>query len=240
MLHFGMNMPFYLMVLYGSIMIVTVLILRALLKNRLPKFVFPMLWGLVLLRFLIPFSISSPISMPVPANPYGSNENEALQVTVVQDTVIQNTAVQDKAVSDTNTLQGTAYITQDHAAISEATETALVYGNSARPLFTPFAWKDIIPIAYILGLIATVGILGWKKYGYTQKLRNSFLVEHNETVNTILRSMDMGHILVFTCDGIATPMVCGLINPRIYLPTMIGPGEGGGCDLFRPDHGQNQ
>ena len=226
MLHFGMNMPFYLMVLYGSIMIVMVLILRALLKNRLPKFVFPALWGLVLLRFLIPFSISSPISMPVPANPYGSNENEALRVTVVQDTAVQstaaqNTAVQDKAASETNALPGTAYITQDHAAIYEATKTALVYGNGARLPFTPFTWKDIIPIVYILGLIATVGILGWKKYGYTQKLRNSFLVEHNETVNTVLRSMDMGHVLVFTSDGIATPMVCGLINPRIYLPTQI-------------------
>lgn len=216
-----MNMPFYLMVLYGSIMIVTVLILRSLLKNRLPKFVFPALWGLVLLRFLIPFSISSPISMPVPANPYGSNETEVQQVTVVQDTAVQNTAVQDKSVSDTNILPGTAYIAQDYAAISEATETALVYEWSARTPFTSFAWKDIIPIVYIMGLIAIVGILGWKKYGYTQKLRNSFLVEHNETVNTILRSMDMGHILVFTSDGIATPMVCGLINPRIYLPTQI-------------------
>ena len=226
MLHFGMNMPLYLMVLYGSIMIVTVLILRALLKNRLPKFVFPMLWGLVLLRFLIPFSISSPISMPVPANPYGSNKTEAVGIAMVQDTVIQDmavqgTAAQDKAASEANTLPGTAYIAQDQAAISEATETALIYGNGARRPFTPFAWKDIIPIVYVLGLIATVGILGWKKYGYTQKLRNSLLVEHNETVNTILRSMDMGHILVFTSDGIATPMVCGLINPRIYLPTQI-------------------
>ena len=53
-----MNMPFYYMALYGSIMIVIVLVLRAFLKERLPKFVFPVLWGVVLLRLLVPFSVS--------------------------------------------------------------------------------------------------------------------------------------------------------------------------------------
>ena len=68
MLHFGMNMPYYLMMLYGSMMIVMVLILRMLFRNRLPKFVFPVLWCVVLLRFVIPFSVSSPLSLPMPGN----------------------------------------------------------------------------------------------------------------------------------------------------------------------------
>lgn len=68
MLHFGMNMPYYLMMIYGSMMIVMVLILRGLFKNRLPKFVFPMLWVAVLLRFVIPFSVSSPLSLRLPWN----------------------------------------------------------------------------------------------------------------------------------------------------------------------------
>ena len=68
MLHFGMNMPFYLMMIYGSMMIVIVLILRALFRNRLPKFVFPVLWVVVLARFVIPFSVSSPLSIPMPWN----------------------------------------------------------------------------------------------------------------------------------------------------------------------------
>mgnify|MGYP002508254758 FL=1 len=63
MLHFRMNMPFYLMAFYGSVMIAAVLLLRALLKNKLPKFVFPALWGVVLLRLLVPFSLSSPLSL---------------------------------------------------------------------------------------------------------------------------------------------------------------------------------
>ena len=63
MLNLKLNMPFYLMVFYGSIMISAVLVLRGLLKNRLPKFVFPALWSVILLRLLVPFSLSSPLSL---------------------------------------------------------------------------------------------------------------------------------------------------------------------------------
>ena len=78
MLHFRMNMPFYLMAFYGSVMIAAVLLLRALLKNKLPKFVFPALWGVVLLRLLVPFSLSSPLSLPVPAGLTGLSESMAI------------------------------------------------------------------------------------------------------------------------------------------------------------------
>ena len=73
MLHFRMNMPFSYMALYGSVMILAVLFLRFLLKERMPKFVFPVLWGVVLLRLLVPFSISSPLSLPVPSAPFMSD-----------------------------------------------------------------------------------------------------------------------------------------------------------------------
>lgn len=53
------------------------------------------------------------------------------------------------------------------------------------------------------------------------KLKNRLLIEHNETINNILREMNMGHILVFTNDEIASPLVCGLFTPRIYLPTRM-------------------
>lgn len=90
MINFKMNMPFYLMVFYGSIMIAVVLLLRALLRNRLPKFVFPALWSVILLRLLVPFSLSSPFSMKVPAfSSFLTNvwqENE--QLTIAEDEAV--------------------------------------------------------------------------------------------------------------------------------------------------------
>ena len=84
MLHFRMDMPYYLMAFYGSIMIVIVLLLRSLLKNRLPRFVFPAVWGMVLLRLLVPFALSSPLSLPlIPDNPFAENEMTAEQTAIV-------------------------------------------------------------------------------------------------------------------------------------------------------------
>ena len=211
MLHFGMNMPFYLMALYGSIMIAMVLVLRALFRSKLPKFVFPALWSLVLLRFLIPFSVSIPLSMPVPAIPYGSGGYEATNTTLVED--------KGTVTPDTNAYPGTAHLTED--TISVAVENAFTGERSIKSQLLLFTWENVIPIIYVLGLIVTAGILGWQKYSYAKKLQNSFLIEQNETVNTILRGMDMGHVLVFTNDAIATPLACGLLNPCIYLPTQM-------------------
>ena len=81
MLHFGMNMPFVYMAFYGTIMIAIVILLRVLLENRMPRFVFPVLWGVVLLRLLVPFSLSSPLSLPVPENPFFSVRFLAQQLT---------------------------------------------------------------------------------------------------------------------------------------------------------------
>ena len=65
MFHFTMSMPLYLMALYGSIMLVLVLLIRVLFKNKLPKFIFPLLWCMVLIRLLVPFSLSTPMSTPL-------------------------------------------------------------------------------------------------------------------------------------------------------------------------------
>lgn len=47
----------------GGIMILAVLLLRLLFLERLPKKMFLFLWGIVLLRLLIPFEIASPVSI---------------------------------------------------------------------------------------------------------------------------------------------------------------------------------
>lgn len=223
MISFKMNMPFYLMVFYGSFMILAVLVLRWLLKNRLPKFVFPTLWGVILLRLLIPFSLSSPLSLKVPE--FATNipyEAAFAENTNIAEDVI---AIQEK---DTPPAEGTALSAQSEAVVEDATNINCVIPQEAT-LSIAYAsdpYKQgrntsIVLFIYFTGALATATILMAQKYRYTRLLKNALLVEHNETINTILREMDMGHILVFTNDEIASPLVCGLLTPRIYLPTRM-------------------
>ena len=188
MLHFRMDMPLYLMALYGSIMIAMVFLLRGLLRNRLPKFVFPLLWGLLLVRLIVPFSISSPISAPVPE----------WQVQLSQDP--------------------TVYIVENTVTTNITAQEGMVYSFSEGSDGFWLNRQLVLLIVFILGTVTTTGILLSQKFQYSRRLKNSLLVEHNQTINTMLRDIGMGHILVFTSDEIASPLVCGIWNPRIYLP----------------------
>lgn len=221
MISFKMNMPFYLMIFYGSIMIVAVLLLRGLFKNRLPKFVFPALWSVVLLRLLVPFSLSSPLSLNVPEFASGYPFTTAVSQAISIDEAIP--AAQPGLES------GTAALSEIEIASTDIQETIVQEqpGSAAYSIdyeyLMPdlFSRTDVILSVYAAGVLITAGILLAQKYRYAKRLKNALLIEHNETVNTLLREMDMGHILVFTSDEIASPLVCGLLAPKIYLPTRI-------------------
>ena len=247
MLHFRMNMPFALMALYGSLMIVIVLLFRALLRDKLPKFVFPILWCVILVRLLVPFSLSSPLSLKVPDELVNSSAFSYFIQNLIDTTGFATTTVEVVALDElqpagdiaqpqeeaessytellfSDTAQNIASATDNNPIVSEAQgssyeNTTYIYpGNSASRLnIRPVT----LAVIYFLGLIITIGILLFQKYQYSQKLKNRLLIEHNETINDILREMGMGHILVFTNDEIASPLVCGLFMPRIYLPTRM-------------------
>ena len=228
MLKFGMNMPYYLMMIYGSIMIVLVLILRMLFRNRLPKFVFPMLWCIVLLRFVIPFSVSSPLSLPIPWNylspiqiTYTVDGDSTATVTVVEDAPVFEFTASDAQSAGYNNVSMITY-TYDAATEDIPIHTEYLsdyaYGNAIYHFFTG---QEVLLVIYVLGIAAAAGILGWQKFRYIKRLQTGLLIENNETINSMLRDMGMGHVLVFSNDEIASPMVCGMLNSRIYLPTKM-------------------
>lgn len=247
MLHFRMNMPFVLMAFYGSLMLIIVLFARALLKNRLPKFVFPALWCLVLIRLLVPFSLSSPLSIKITEDSplaiplkytYAFIENMSIDSIAITsgDTAstalyeglpFQISAASDAAASDTAATDAGEENVIEEPRISQVSQGSAVSTAYSDGIYTGYREIHLLPrhvslpVIYFTGLLITVGILLFQKYRYSSKLKNRLLIEHNETINTILREMNMGHILVFTNDEIASPLVCGLFTPRIYLPTRM-------------------
>lgn len=228
MLHFRMNMPFVLMAFYGSLMIIIVLLLRALLKRRLPKFVFPVLWCVVLLRLLVPFSISSPISIKssLLSLPYviTNTWNEYFPTVYLSENAYDIAELQGYNYNDSSYTSENAVVEGTADTADTATITVSYTDGASADSFPQYISGQILlllPVIYFLGLLATVCILLLQKYRYSAKLKNRLLIEHNETINSILREMDMGHVPVFTNDEIASPLVCGLFAPRIYLPTRM-------------------
>lgn len=226
MIDFKMNMPFYYMVFYGSIMIIIVLLLRALLRNRLPKFVFPVLWSVILIRLLIPFSLGSPLSMKVPSFSFFPDESYFWETATADEAVSGNLSEDSPSVPAAEPQSAPAASSYDHES-SVIEQTVVANGSSSGYSYLsdfnehgPVPYRVIL-FLYFTGLAVTAGVLLYHKFRCTVRLKDSLLVEHNETVNALLREMDMGHILVFTNDEIASPLTCGLLAPHIYLPTRM-------------------
>lgn len=250
MLHFGMNMPFILMMFYGSLMILVVLLFRIPLKKKLPKFVFPILWCVVLVRLLVPFSLSSPLSIKVSGDSFLSTVTETVNafaesipgtaVTVYNEAVTEDISAGTASVTEpinnlvisNSTMETASQTTAIEDFIYESPQTAATIGTAVETTDISYIYAEdsglssatqhfSVQILYFIGLLLTIGILLFQKYRYSLRLKKSLLIEHNETINTLLRDMDMGHILVFSNDEIASPLTCGLLRPRIYLPTRM-------------------
>lgn len=58
-----MTMNLLQMSFYGAVLILVIAAVRALAINRLPKKTFLILWGIVMLRLLIPYSVPSALSV---------------------------------------------------------------------------------------------------------------------------------------------------------------------------------
>ena len=203
MLHFRMNLPFYLCAFYGSIVIAAVLLLRALLKNRLPKFVFPVLWGVALLRLLVPFSLSSPLSLPVPRSLPGLEESFAIHEDTMawaeEDALQLQSETAGVRAGEADRAESSAVLERPDGIGREIVEEVVMEGSSEYigNVNTFFSGKNhlakVLPALYLLGLAAVAGILAWQKITYVKRLKNGLLMEHNETVNELLRGMGMGH-----------------------------------------------
>ncbi len=205
MLHFRMDMPLSLMSLYGSVIIVVVILFRKIFKNKLPKAVFPLLWTMALIRLLIPFSISSPFSVPVPDISLYQEGNETAVAEATE--VSPGTYVPGDTLTDVTYTEGLS----TGVAQTSVSHYYLHFNNLS----------DILTIIFCIGMAATTAILFRQKIKYSSKLKDSLLIEHNETINEILRDRSFGHVLVFSNDYIATPLVAGILNPRIYLPASM-------------------
>ena len=209
---FGMNMPLYTMSLYGGVLILVVLVLRAFLKKHLPKALMPVLWAVVLVRLLVPFSVSGPLSFPAsPAVHYGSQYS-------VQSTVSGDLSMHSKTIHY-NTVRGNAAMAPSAEAWSQIQadgQLSAEYDEKMTALN-----RRMLSLGLIWGggtALAALVLLA-RRRACTKKLRDSLPVEENAAIHALLQENKMAHIRVLTNDAIASPLVCGIIHPRIYLPT---------------------
>lgn len=220
-------------------LILAVLLVRLVLKN-MPKKYFVVLWGLVAVRLVMPFSLESAFSFvptrnAIPAQIVFEENADAVTGTDARNTDARNTSADAYAnagasaaskanASSTNsgaTSKANASSTNTDAASKAEARYENVYANtdaaskaeasSVNAGVASAVTADFLRSAVRVGSVVwVIGCVGILSWA----LVNYFLLRRKTSIFT----EEDG---VRVCDYIETPFVFGIIWPRIYLPSSL-------------------
>lgn len=191
----------------SSLLILAVLAARALLAGRISRRMQYALWGLVLLRLLLPVSLPQSRASVLNALPDTAQvsltrpeefSGETLSVPV-------DTEVQTGTAPETDLAQTATGGTQ--AGISGG--VADTSGSEPHPEWSlnPAA---LLPLVWAAGAVLTGGALLWANLRFALRLRR-------ERCQMDLAPEQTGGLPVYLCHDLASPCLHGLLHPAIYL-----------------------
>lgn len=183
----------------GGIMILVVTVVRFLAINRLPKRAFLLFWVAILLRLLIPFSVSSALSAYTVID-----RNPAMQEIEEPKEALQGAGAL-QGTGDLHTVEGSPAIKEPHT----------VEGS---PAIEKLSALSVWHILWIVGVIAC-GIFFAVSYIRCYLEFRTSLPVRNELVNEWLKEHRIKRkIQIRESDRILTPLTYGIFHPVILMP----------------------
>ncbi len=195
----------------SSLLILAVLAARALLAGRISRRMQYALWGLVLLRLLLPVSLPQSRASVLNALP------DTAQVSLARPEEFQSQTL--PAPVDTEAQTGTAPETDlaqtatggMQAGISGGVADIADDSSGSEPhpewSLNPAA---LLPLVWAAGAVLTGGALLWANLRFALRLRR-------ERCQLDLAPEQTGGLPVYLCHDLASPCLHGLLHPAIYL-----------------------
>lgn len=198
------------MSLSGAAFILVVAILRAIVRGRLPRKIYLILWGIALARLLVPFSLALPFSSPMPLTATPSL-SAALSLSAPSSPLTASPP-------SSSLSQITASLSPTSFPLpSEASPVPEVPLPIADPGTADSSLRAAVIIqASVSVCIALYFLAGWRRcrreFGMSSPVRNDFtsawLREH-----PLRRGIEIRRI-----SGLSTPLTYGIARPVILLP----------------------
>ena len=192
--------------LSGSVLALLLTALRYLILKNMPSTVYYYAWLLVLLRFLLPLpgllpTVSDsvdPSSVPIPVNHTASVDDMRYQLPALQQTV---------PIYETSE-------TEPEEAGTEITGIEPVMTGKAS-----FSWRSPVLWLIIWGVGATVcfGVTVFSYLRFTNMLCRN-LLKPEPFILAVYHSFPGHKPALYCCEALKTPLMCGIIHPKIILP----------------------
>lgn len=214
------------MSLTGSVFIAVVLLLRALLLNRLPKRTFPALWSVAILRLLLPFSVASALSV------YSLLPN-VWELFPAEQSVSENLPVSSGTAEEPILISGGEPVPIEGKTPSaprplpEKTETPYFSENkpseTAKPPASPasVSAETILFILWCSGAVLSASVFTAVYLRERRKFRGSLPVEGGFAESWLAAHPTRRRVTVRRSDRIDAPLTYGLLRPVILLPDSL-------------------
>ena len=194
----------------ASYIALAAIILRLLLKRN-PKWITCLLWALVAVKLLVPFSFESRLSLVPDTAPVKVNA-PASSVSASADTSTLQTPVIDRGDTPDIPVTPVTPITPDKSEDTPAQDNSPVISDTT----TENAQKENNTNIYsVLSYIWIGGAVCMLLYSVVSYLRIKKKVQASIRTNKN----------IYICDDISTPFILGIIKPRIYLPSALAGDE---------------
>ena len=183
----------------ASWLVLAVFLLRLALKKA-PRWATCLLWGIVALRLILPFSLESALSL-IPSSEPIFEQSVVTEAPSAQPVLPEENLGSQPSVNEPPSASGNQVIAPPSSGSLAPTPEA-----SVDPM------QIVLFVASLVWLCGVLAMLGYGAYSYWRlkyKLRASICKEGR----------------VYLCDNVETPFILGVFRPRIYLPSGIGEGE---------------
>ena len=184
-------LPIFNMSITASYIIAAVFLIRLISIKKMPKLFSYALWGIVLLRLVIPFSLPSEFSV---LNLFTSPVSIPTEISISAPSANTELPQINTDISQINT--STSQVNMDGSI------TTVIPKGQPSP--TEF-WFNMVAVIWIIGMAA---FLLWYAISHiliTRKLKTATLYKDS----------------IFLSDKVKSPIVFGFVKPRIYLPSDI-------------------
>ncbi len=180
--------------IYGGILILIIIAVRVLLLDKLPKRTFPVLWGIALLRLLVPFSVASVFSVYTLLG-LGRQEAAPEREAYVVSGEMEAVDLPPEKGSGQPPVRG------QETAVAEA-------GNQ----------MEILPVLWCAGALICSLFFVRSYVRSLDRFRKAAPVESEQVLQWMERHRKGRPVSVRQAEGISTPLTYGCLRPVILLP----------------------
>jgi len=195
------------MSLMATILIVLIIIIRKLFLNKLPKGTFPILWLIVLLRLIFPFSI-----------PLGFGINTFFLQHFGEQFVVYEGESYGRQ-SDLSTEDRSINTQTQREDDSQEFVVDLNVGNVEES--ATINWNLLLFVIWIIGAILCASYFTIGYFKSYQKIRIAIPMHHEFLDKWLDKYPIRRPLSILVSDQITTPMTIGILKPKIILPESL-------------------